>query len=189
MGTGGTPTIPLFIGQGANGELEGTPGDKPGIGAGDGVMIAGDVRTLARDYCAKGTNGPLRAVRRAQPHLEHPDLAAELDRLDQAALRRPAGAAELFVDRARQPARADSVAGTIKSLFDTGGCNNPDGTAAVKGDGRISPCELSQNPLIKSPLAPDVRLLNEAGKYDPLPDGAQKDSLSLGFGFTATVLT
>jgi len=55
MGTGGTPTIPLFIGQGANGGLEGTPGDQPGIWAGDGVMIAGDVRTLARDYCAKGT--------------------------------------------------------------------------------------------------------------------------------------
>jgi hypothetical protein len=55
MGTGGTPTIPLFIGQGAGGELEGTPGDQKGIGAGDGVMIAGDVRTLARDYCAKGT--------------------------------------------------------------------------------------------------------------------------------------
>jgi Secretory lipase len=55
MGTGGMPTIPLFIGQGANGELEGTPGNKKDIGAGDGVMIAGDVRTLARDYCAKGT--------------------------------------------------------------------------------------------------------------------------------------
>jgi hypothetical protein len=55
MGTGGTPTIPLFIGQGANGELELTPGDKEGIGAGDGVMITGDVRTLARGYCAKGT--------------------------------------------------------------------------------------------------------------------------------------
>jgi hypothetical protein len=55
MGTGGRPTIPLLIGQGANGELEGTPGDKKNIGAGDGVMIAGDVRTLARDYCAKGT--------------------------------------------------------------------------------------------------------------------------------------
>ncbi|MBI5309619.1 MAG: triacylglycerol lipase [Actinobacteria bacterium] len=54
MGTRGTPTIPLFIGQGANGELEGTPGDKPGIGKGDGVMIAGDVRTLARGYCAAG---------------------------------------------------------------------------------------------------------------------------------------
>jgi hypothetical protein len=55
MGTGGTPTIPLFIGQGANGELEGTPGNKEDIGAGDGVMIAGDVRTLALEYCAKGT--------------------------------------------------------------------------------------------------------------------------------------
>ena len=28
---------------------------KQGIGAGDGVMITGDVRTLARSYCAKGT--------------------------------------------------------------------------------------------------------------------------------------
>jgi hypothetical protein len=46
--------VPLFIGQGANGVLEGTPGDKPGIGPGDGVMIAGDVRTLAREYCARG---------------------------------------------------------------------------------------------------------------------------------------
>jgi len=55
MGTGGTPTIPLFIGQGANGIPEGTPGNKPGIGPGDGVMIAGDVRTLARQYCANGT--------------------------------------------------------------------------------------------------------------------------------------
>jgi hypothetical protein len=55
MGTAGTPTIPLFIGQGAHGELEGTPGGKKGIGAGDGVMIAGDVRTLARDYCARGS--------------------------------------------------------------------------------------------------------------------------------------
>ena len=55
MGTGGTPTTPLFIGQGAKGELEGTPGNKPGIGKGDGVMIAGDVRTLARQYCEDGT--------------------------------------------------------------------------------------------------------------------------------------
>ncbi|WP_242108383.1 lipase family protein [Luteimonas aquatica] len=54
MGTGGTPSAPLLIRQGAGGELEGTPGNKPGIGRGDGVMIAGDVRTLARDYCARG---------------------------------------------------------------------------------------------------------------------------------------
>jgi len=55
MGTGGTPTIPMFVGQGANGDLEWTPGNKPGIGDGDGVMIAGDVRTLARTYCEQGT--------------------------------------------------------------------------------------------------------------------------------------
>ncbi len=54
MGTGGTPSVPLQIAQGAFGELEGTPGNKPGIGQGDGVMIAGDVRTLAREYCSRG---------------------------------------------------------------------------------------------------------------------------------------
>src|SRR5580704_3161768 len=54
-GSLGSPTIPMFIGQGANGILEGTPGPKPGIGSGDGVMVAGDVRTLARDFCASGT--------------------------------------------------------------------------------------------------------------------------------------
>jgi hypothetical protein len=54
MGTGGTPSAPLQITQGAGGEFEGTLGDKPGIGPGDGVMIAGDVRTLARDYCSRG---------------------------------------------------------------------------------------------------------------------------------------
>ncbi len=56
MGTGGTPGEPLFIGQGAGGELEGTPGDKPGIGPGDGVMIAGDVRSLVREYCSRGVS-------------------------------------------------------------------------------------------------------------------------------------
>lgn len=55
MSAGGSPTTPMFIGQGAKGELEGTPGNKPGIGPGDGVMIAGDVRSLARSYCEDGT--------------------------------------------------------------------------------------------------------------------------------------
>jgi hypothetical protein len=54
MGTDDTPTTPMLIAQGANGILEGTLGNKPGIGAGDGVMIAGDVRTLAREYCQRG---------------------------------------------------------------------------------------------------------------------------------------
>ncbi|MBJ7330396.1 MAG: triacylglycerol lipase [Solirubrobacteraceae bacterium] len=54
MGSYGTPTTPLFIGQGAKGELEGTKGNKPGIGKGDGVMVAGDVRALARKFCDQG---------------------------------------------------------------------------------------------------------------------------------------
>jgi hypothetical protein len=53
MGTGGTPTIPLQIGQGTGGIWEGTK-PSPIWGKGDGVMLAGDVRTLARDYCTRG---------------------------------------------------------------------------------------------------------------------------------------
>jgi hypothetical protein len=54
MGTRGTPTEPLLIDQGANGTLDGTSANTPGIGPGDGVMVTGDVRTLAREYCARG---------------------------------------------------------------------------------------------------------------------------------------
>ncbi|MDT8913170.1 lipase family protein [Amycolatopsis sp. PS_44_ISF1] len=50
-----SPTVPMLIGQGANGLLEGTPGTRPGIGAGDGVMVTADVRALARQFCAEGT--------------------------------------------------------------------------------------------------------------------------------------
>ncbi|OLR93261.1 lipase family protein [Actinokineospora bangkokensis] len=55
LGQRPSPTVPLYIAQGAAGFLEGTSGLKPGIGAGDGVMVTGDVRTLARQYCAAGT--------------------------------------------------------------------------------------------------------------------------------------
>lgn len=54
MGTAPIPTVPFFIAQGANGILEGTAPGGPGIGAGDGIMIAGDVRALANRYCAAG---------------------------------------------------------------------------------------------------------------------------------------
>ncbi|MGG8408352.1 lipase family protein [Streptomyces sp. 12297] len=56
LGSAGTPTIPGFIAQGDAGVLEGTFGSRPGIGTGDGVMVAGDVRTLARQYCATGNS-------------------------------------------------------------------------------------------------------------------------------------
>ncbi|RZS40918.1 secretory lipase [Herbihabitans rhizosphaerae] len=51
IGSAPTPTIPGFIAQGGNGALEGTFAK---LGTGDGVMVAGDVRTLARQYCATG---------------------------------------------------------------------------------------------------------------------------------------
>ena len=55
VGRGATPNVPFLIGQGNGGEeFEGTPGNKPGIGPGDGVMIAGDVRSLAREWCGRG---------------------------------------------------------------------------------------------------------------------------------------
>jgi hypothetical protein len=68
VGRKGTPTVPFLIGQGNGGEeFEGTPGNKPGIGPGDGVMIAGDVRSLAREWCSKGV-----AVHYTEyPHLGH----------------------------------------------------------------------------------------------------------------------
>lgn len=53
LGSAPTPRIPMFIGQGANGVLEATMPSST-YGAGDGVMVAGDVRALAKQYCARG---------------------------------------------------------------------------------------------------------------------------------------
>lgn len=55
LGSAATPTIPGFIAQGDAGYLEGTFSNQTGIGTGDGVMVAGDVRALARQYCATGS--------------------------------------------------------------------------------------------------------------------------------------
>ncbi|GGV19345.1 putative inactive lipase [Kitasatospora herbaricolor] len=54
LGSAPTPTVPGYIAQGNGGVLEGTFGNPAGIGTGDGVMVAGDVRALARQYCATG---------------------------------------------------------------------------------------------------------------------------------------
>ncbi|WP_354644566.1 lipase family protein [Kitasatospora camelliae] len=58
LGSAPTPTIPGYVAQGNGGVLEGTFSHHPGIGTGDGVMVAGDVRALARRYCATG-NGAI----------------------------------------------------------------------------------------------------------------------------------
>ncbi|MFB6575879.1 lipase family protein [Streptomyces sp. NPDC056402] len=65
LGSAGTPAIPGFIAQGDAGFLEGTFGNRRGIGTGDGVMVSGDVRALARQYCATGNS----AVRYSQYEL------------------------------------------------------------------------------------------------------------------------
>jgi hypothetical protein len=54
LGSAPTPTVPGYIAQGDGGFLEGTFNSPAGIGTGDGVMVAGDVRALARQYCATG---------------------------------------------------------------------------------------------------------------------------------------
>ncbi len=54
LGSAPTPTVPGYIAQGNGGVTEGTFNSPPGIGTGDGVMVAGDVRALARQYCATG---------------------------------------------------------------------------------------------------------------------------------------
>lgn len=59
LGSAPTPTIPGFIAQGNGGIFEGTFSNPPGIGTGDAVMVAGDVRALARQYCATG-NGSIK---------------------------------------------------------------------------------------------------------------------------------
>ncbi|MFI8825574.1 lipase family protein [Streptomyces sp. NPDC053431] len=56
LGSAATPTVPGLIAQGNAGVLEGTFANPPGIGTGDGVMVAGDVRALARQYCATGNS-------------------------------------------------------------------------------------------------------------------------------------
>ncbi|MEZ0069482.1 hypothetical protein ABIA32_005526 [Streptacidiphilus sp. MAP12-20] len=54
LGSAPTPSVPGYIAQGNGGVLEGTFGNPAGIGTGDGVMVAGDVRALANRYCATG---------------------------------------------------------------------------------------------------------------------------------------
>ncbi|WP_330328384.1 lipase family protein [Streptomyces sp. NBC_00536] len=54
LGSAATPNAPGFIVQGNGGVFEGTFSNLPGIGRGDGVMVAGDVRALVRQYCDKG---------------------------------------------------------------------------------------------------------------------------------------
>lgn len=54
LGTAGAATIPVQIVQGGIGWTLGTA-DHPTLGNGDGATVTGDVRSLARQFCAVGT--------------------------------------------------------------------------------------------------------------------------------------
>ena len=53
LGRAGMPKVPEFIAQGTGGQQDGT-NPSANYGAGDGVMVAGDVRSYAREVCASG---------------------------------------------------------------------------------------------------------------------------------------
>jgi hypothetical protein len=89
----------------------------------------------------------------------------------------PAIAAELTAHLAADPQ-------SPAAMFDTGGCTNPDGTPAQAGDGVIDPCELVSNDLFASLMQRDVHLFDDAGHYEPDPNGVG-NALSFGVGFTA----
>ncbi len=81
---------------------------------------------------------------------------------------------------------------TLQSLFDNGGvdegcnggCRNPDGSCGIKANGLIEVCEVATNSIVKNLAAPDVQMFNR-GVYDPQKENRDKDSWSLGVGFTA----
>jgi len=81
----------------------------------------------------------------------------------------------------------------ILQIFDIGcsdtSAKNFDGTPAAKGDGKIATCEVADNSIIKNVLNPDVQMFDANGNYHPNKANTNKDSLSLGLGFTAVKAT
>lgn len=89
----------------------------------------------------------------------------------------------------------DARAMELLFLFDNGGkadascsagtCKNPDGTCAIAHDNKIDVCEVATSGLITNVLAPDVQMFDASGNYHPSRDNTNKDSLSIGLGFSA----
>ncbi|MSP63634.1 MAG: hypothetical protein EXR72_25475 [Myxococcales bacterium] len=74
----------------------------------------------------------------------------------------------------------------VLNYFDKGpACENPDKTMSKPGDGNVGVCEVTQNVIVQSLLAPDVQLFDKAGAWKPSPANSDPDSLSLGVAFTA----
>ncbi|MEY8566380.1 lipase family protein [Corynebacteriaceae bacterium 7-707] len=61
MGLRDTPPYPQFLLQAGGGTAENTP-PHPVLGDGDGVMLLGDTRSLARAYCRDGTDVDYREI-------------------------------------------------------------------------------------------------------------------------------
>lgn len=78
------------------------------------------------------------------------------------------------------------------AIFDTGGCQagakNFDGSAAASGDKKIATCEVAENAVIKNVMNSDVQMF-DGTTYKPSAANSVKDSLSIGFGFTAVPAT
>ena len=77
---------------------------------------------------------------------------------------------------------------TLVNLFVT----DPTALAACNADlakCTITAAEVQNNSLIQNVLAPDIQAFNPGGQWDPIPNGANKDSLSVGLGFTAVADT
>jgi hypothetical protein len=113
--------------------------------------------------------------------------------------------ASLLTTKVNDPA-GGATSGTINDIFNNGGtpdpscsagtCKNPDGTCATnkatemaanpsKPVWTISPCEVSTSGIIKNVLSPDVQMFAADGTtWSPNADNKNKDSLSLGIGFT-----
>jgi hypothetical protein len=117
-------------------------------------------------------------------NLEDASLAGAVLHADVESVIAPGLAAELTAQIAANP--HSPTAEQLQTLFDVGGCTKPDGTVAKAGDGVIDVCEVLNNPLVSAVFNPDVRLFDSNGAFAPGP-GGKKDSLSVGFGFTASL--
>jgi len=74
---------------------------------------------------------------------------------------------------------------SLKIMFDTGGCVNPNGKFSAANDMVIDPCEIEKNDWLKSATAPDIVLYDSNGIYAPEQINGIPDSISFGVGFTA----
>lgn len=78
---------------------------------------------------------------------------------------------------------ASSTAMQLLLLFDTGCSEEP----SFAHDGQIEFCELDENNLLGTLLAPDVQILDANGNYAPNPANTTPDSNSLGIRFSAVL--